>query len=116
MTTKACIKLKKEANEATRARFYEAIEILIDTFERGTPLFGTKKTTLRKSKPRVSSDEPVYPITVVGRDQSIRDVVWFSIANSEYVQYFESLARLHLERGFVGDKYKILVNPELSDI
>lgn len=113
MATRACIQLEKDANEATRARFFEAIDLLTNMFESGAPLAGYKKRSL--SKPYISNSENDYPVSVIAPENSTRDIVCFSITRTDYVAVFESLARLHMERKLVGNKYRIIVSPEPID-
>lgn len=104
MTKKACIQLKNDPNNATRASFTEAIELLTAIFEGGgsnQALSGCKRVCPASAKEKMNRND---------------DVVWFTLSDNDSIPHFKSLAKLVMERNRVGDKYEIIINPELGGI
>lgn len=114
MAIRACIRLKKEASELTRAHFVAAIDEIKTFCKTGIPrtTLSVNKSSLKSSK----ESERIYPFSAEDKMVGNNDVVWFSISESKYIPLFKIMGKLHMERGRVGDKYQIIIEPGPTEI
>jgi len=98
--TTACIRLEDSSNIKTRERYIEATQLLIAMLE------------TQKSESSVGGDEQICPIAVVESLESADEVVQFTISDEKYISRFTTLAKVVMEKYFIGDKYSVVINAE----